>query len=93
MRKSIFAALAVTGALVLGPAAAQATPVTPYHAGHDHGTKPEKPKPKPKKPKAGDHQHGGHEHGDHEHSGHHKGQQDDGAHASGGYDSHRSHPR
>jgi hypothetical protein len=88
MRKSIFAALAVTGALVLGPAAAQATPVTPYHAGHDHGTKPEKPKPKPKKPKAESHEHGGHEHG-----GHHHWQHDDGAHASGGYDSHRSHPR
>lgn len=88
MRKSIFAALAVTGALVLGPAAAQATPVTPYHAGHDHGTKPEKPKPKPKKPKP---KHG-HEHG-HGHAGHHNGQQGNGAHASGGYDSHRSHPR
>ena len=86
MRKSIFAALAVTGVLVLGPAAAQATPVTPYHAGHDHGTKPEKPKPKPKKPKH-DHKHG------HEHAGHHNGQQGNGAHASGGYDSHRSHPR
>ena len=84
MRKSIFAALAVTGALVLGPTAAQATPVTPYHAGHDHGTKPEKPKPKPKKPKPKGHQHGGH---------HHNGQQGNGAHASGGYDSHRSHPR
>lgn len=86
MRKSTFAALAVTGALVLGPAAAQATPVTPYHAGHDHGTKPEKPKPKPKpeKPKPKGHQHGGH---------HHNGQQGNGAHASGGYDSHRSHPR
>ena len=88
MRKSIFAALAVTGALVLGPAAAQATPVTPYHAGHDHGTEPSKPKPKPKKPKPKkDHKHG------HEHAGHHNGQQDNGAHASGGYDSHRSHPR
>ena len=83
MRKSIFAALAVTGALVLGPAAAQATPVTPYHAGHDHGTKPDKPKPKPKKPnpKAD------------EKKGHHNGNQGNGAHASGGYDSHRSHPR
>jgi len=82
MRKSIFAALAVTGALVLGPAAAQATPVTPYHAGHDHGGKPEKPKPKPKpkKPKDGK-------------KGHHNGNQGNGAHASGGYDSHRSHPR
>jgi hypothetical protein len=89
MRKSIFAALAVTGALVLGPAAAQATPVTPYHAGHDHGTKPEKPKPKPKKPKPKDDHKKGHQHGGH----HHNGQQGNGAHASGGYDSHRSHPR
>jgi hypothetical protein len=87
MRKSIFAALAVTGALVVGPAAAQATPVTPYHAGHDHGTKSDKPKPKPKPKPKGDHEHG------HEHSGHSNGQHDNGAHASGGYDSHRSHPR
>ena len=86
MRKSIVGALTLTAALVLGPAAAQAAPITPYHAGHDHGTKPEtpKPKPKPKKPKPKGHQHGGH---------HHNGQQGNGAHASGGYDSHRSHPR
>ena len=90
MRRSIFAALAVTGALALGPTAAQATPVTPYHAGHDHGTKPQKPKPKPKKPKHGHEE--GHHHGDHA-GGHHNGQSDNGAHASGGYDSHRSHPR
>ncbi len=87
MRRSIFAALAVTGALVLGPAAAQATPVTPYHAGHDHGTKPDKPKPKPK-PKKPKGEKKGHHHGNH-----HNGQQGNGAHASGGYDSHRSHPR
>ena len=59
MRKGIVAALALTGALLVGPAA-QAASVDPMgalpgygldHAGHDHGTKPEKPKPKPKKPK------------------------------------------
>jgi hypothetical protein len=36
--------------------------------------------------------HQGHDHGHDHHHGHHKGH-DDGAHASGGYDSHRHHPR
>jgi hypothetical protein len=83
MRKSIVAALAITGALLVGPSA-QAAPVDPVgalpgygldHAGHDHGSKPDKPRPKPK-PKS------------EKHKGH-----SDAAHASGGYDSHRSHPR
>jgi hypothetical protein len=84
MRKSIVAALAITGALLVGPSA-QAAPVDPVgalpgygldHAGHDHGSKPDKPKPKKPKPKS------------EKHKGH-----SDAAHASGGYDSHRSHPR
>jgi len=79
MRRTVVAALAVTGALVLGPAAAQAAPVTPYHAGHDHGSEPAKPKPKPHKPKPKDEK-------KKEEQGH-----SDGSHASGGYDSHRSH--
>jgi hypothetical protein len=103
MHKVTVAALAVTGSLVVGPAAL-AAPIdpsgnvpgvyTPQHAGHDHGKKPNKPKPKPKKPDK--HYHGdhyGHDHGHHygHHHGHHHG--DDSAHASGGYDSHRRHPR
>ena len=81
MRRSVFAALTIAGALVLGPAAAQAAPVVPFHAGHDHddhGPKPEKPK---------DHHKDKHEHEGKKH--HHE--DDDGAHASGGYDDHRSH--
>jgi hypothetical protein len=85
MIKGIVAAVALTGSLVVGPAAL-AAPVDPAgslpgygleHAGHDHGAKPDKPKPKPKKPKHPDKKKG---HGD-------------SAHAGGGYDSHRSHPR
>jgi hypothetical protein len=83
MRKSIVAALTLTGALVLGPAAAHAAPIAPYHAGHDHGTKPAKPKPKPSKPKPKDDKKEGHGNGNH----------GNGAHDSDGYDSHRSHPR
>jgi hypothetical protein len=80
MRKGIVIALTVTGSLLLGPTAL-AAPVTPQHAGHDHGKKPDKPKPKPKKPDKGHKgkkQAGGHS---------------DSAHASGGYDSNRGHPR
>jgi hypothetical protein len=61
MRKGVVAALAVTGMLLSGPAAVAAPgdavrALPGYgldHAGHDHGTKPDKPKPKPKpkKPK------------------------------------------
>jgi hypothetical protein len=83
MRKSIVAALVLTGALVLGPPAAHAAQITPYHAGHDHSGKPAKPKPKPSKPKPKDEKKKGHGNGN----------QGNGAHASGGYDSHRSHPR
>jgi hypothetical protein len=97
MRKSIVAALAFTGAVLVGPAAALAAPVDPVgslpgygldHAGHDHGAKPE---PKHEKDHDGKHdgKHDGHHHGD----GHNKKYESDSAHASGGYDSHRSHPR
>jgi hypothetical protein len=88
MNKGIVAALALTGSLLVGPAAlaAPAEPsgnvpgsYTPQHAGHDHGKKPNKPRPKkPNKPNKSKRSHG--------HS-------DNGAHASGGYDSHRRHPR
>ena len=62
------------------------------HAGHDHGKKDDNKKHKKyKKYKKSKHSHGyGHDH-DHGHHHHHHG--DDGAHASGGYDSHRHHPR
>ena len=101
MRKSIVVALAVTASLLVGPAAlaASAEPsgalpgsYSPQHAGHDHGKKDESKK-KDKDDKKGKDEkkskhgyvrdHGG---GDHHHHG-------DGAHASGGYDSHREHPR
>lgn len=100
MKKGIVVALAVTGSLVAGPAALAATAEpsgfvpgssTPQHSGHDHGKKSDHDKKHGKLKKDG-HGHGkghhGHGHG-HGHHGHH----DDGAHASGGYDSHRSHPR
>jgi hypothetical protein len=99
------AALALTGSLLVGPAAV-AAPVepsgalpglyTPQHAGHDHGKKPAKTKKGDKKGgkkyskksyDGHDHEHG-HGHDDWHHHHH-----DDSAHASGGYDSHRSHPR
>jgi hypothetical protein len=88
MIKGMVAVAALTGSLVIGPAAL-AAPVDPIgttpgygleHAGHDHDAKPEKPKPKPDKD---DH---------HEKSGKKHGH-DDSSHAGGGYDSHRSHPR
>ena len=107
MRKGFVVALAVTGSLALGPAALAATAepsgalpgrFTPQHAGHDHGKKPDKPKKDDKKGKKGKKYskksfdgHDGHDHGhDHDHWHHHHG---DSAHASGGYDSHREHPR
>jgi hypothetical protein len=102
MRKGIVVALAVTGSLVVGPAALAATAepsgflpgaYRPQHSGHDHGKKSDHGKKHGKGKKDdhhghgdGDHGHGGHGHGHHHHH-------DDGAHASGGYDSHRSHPR
>jgi hypothetical protein len=87
MIKGMVATLALTGSLAVAPAAL-AAPVDPSgalpgygleHAGHDHGDKSDKPKPKPKpkKPKHSSHRH----------------QYDDSAHAGGGYDSHRHHPR
>ena len=92
MRKGFVVALAVTGSLVVGPAAL-AAPVEqsgalsgfykPQHSGHDHGKKDDKKHNKWKKHGHG-HSHG-HGHGHHHHH--------DGAHASGGYDSHREHPR
>ena len=87
MIKGIVAAVALTGSLVVGPAAL-AAPVDPAgslpgygleHAGHDHGAKPEKPKPKPDKKSD-------------EKSDKKKGHSDS-SHAGGDYDSHRSHPR
>ena len=86
MIKGIVAVAALTGSLVIGPAAL-AAPVDPIgtpgygleHAGHDHGAKPEKPeKPKPKPDKKKSDKKKGH---------------GDSSHAGGGYDSHRSHPR
>lgn len=87
MIKGMVASFALTGSLAVAPAAlaAPADPagtLTGYglqHGGHDHD-KPKPDKPKPKKPKHGDH------HG-------HKKKGDSGAHAGGGYDSHRRHPR
>jgi len=101
MRKGIVVALAVTGSLVVGPAALAATAepsgflpgaYAPQHSGSDHGKKSDHDKKHGKWKKSGrkdDHGHHGHGHGhDHGHHHHH-----DGAHASGGYDSHREHPR
>jgi hypothetical protein len=98
MRKGFVVALAVTGSLVVGPAAL-ATPAepsgalpgyfTPQHSGHDHGKKDEHKKHKKYKKSKHSHDHG-HRH-DHDHGHHHH--HDDSAHASGGYDSHRRHPR
>jgi hypothetical protein len=104
MRKGIVGALVLTGSLLAGPAAL-AAPVepsgalpgtyTPQHAGHDHGKKDDKKKDDDKKKgdkkKGGKSKHWhGHSHYDHHHHHHHDG---DSAHASGGYDSHREHPR
>ena len=85
MRKGIAVVLAVTGSLFVGPAAL-AAPVTPQHAGHDHGKKSDHGK-KHDKWKKHDHRHD--HHGDHHHHHHHH--HGDSAHASGGYDSHREH--
>ena len=108
MRKGFVVALAVTGSLAVGPAALAATAepsvaipgrYTPQHAGHDHGKKPDKPKKDEKKgKKKGDKKYSkksfdGHDHEQghgHDHWHHHH---DDSAHASGGYHSHREHPR
>src|SRR5688572_10452986 len=98
MRKGIVVALAVTGSLVVGPAALAATAEpflpgthTPQHSGHDHGKNSDHDKKhgKWKKDDHGHHGHHGHGHGHHGH-GHHP--HDDGAHASD-YHSHRQHPR
>ena len=95
MRKGVVVALAVTGSLMVGPSALAATAepsgvlpgsYRPAHAGHDHGKKDDKKKDEKKvgKPK---HWHGKSDgNWDHHHHG-------DSAHASGGYDSHREHPR
>ena len=99
MRKGIVVALAITGSLMAGPAARAATTdpsgaipgtYTPQHSGHDHGEKSDhgdKHGKGKKSWKKDDHGHHGHDHHGHGH-GH-----GDGAHASGGYDSHREHPR
>jgi hypothetical protein len=64
-----------------------------WHARHDHDKKSDKWKKSWKKDHDHGHGHGHHHHGhgddDHHHHHHHG----DGAHASGGYDSHREHPR
>ena len=95
MNKGIVFALALSGSLMVGPAAL-AAPVDPggslpgyglEHAGHDHGPPPDRPRHDDRRCDCRDHDHG-HGHGDHH--GHHD---DDSAHASGGYDSHRQHPR
>jgi len=107
MRKGIVVALAVTGSLMVGPAglaaptdASGALPDTysPQHAGHDHGKKGDKKKDDDKKKgdkkKGGKSKHWhGHGHGGHHHHHHHHHHDGDSAHASGGYDSHREHPR
>lgn len=88
MNKSVVAAVVLTGSLLAGPAALaapadRAGALPGYrleHAGHDHGPKPDKPEPDTRKPKPK--QPKGHRHRD-----------GDSAHASGGYDSHRHHPR
>jgi hypothetical protein len=92
MIKGITVAAVLTGALLVGPAApaAQADPIgTPgyglEHAGHDHGPMPEEPAPGKHHDKDGDRDHDRHSGKKHGH--------DDSAHAEGGYDSHRSHPR
>ena len=94
MIKSIVVAAAVAGSLIVGPAAL-AAPVDPIgttpgygleHAGHDHDAQPAKPKPEPdKKPDRSDTKS---DKKSDEKKGH-----GDSAHAGGGYDSHRSHPR
>jgi hypothetical protein len=100
MRKVYVVALAVTGLLVGGPTALAAPEPsgnlpgydTPQHSsGHDHGKKAHDHNKHDKGKKSSKHDDGhGHGHHDHAHGHHHHG---DGAHASGGYDSHRSHPR
>ena len=94
-------ALAISGLLVAGPSALAVVSAQPAgalpgygleHSGHDHH--------KPKKHRHGHghghghdghgHGHGHHGHGHGHHHGHHHG---DSAHASGGYDAHRRHPR
>ncbi|MGH9009890.1 MAG: hypothetical protein ACRDYF_08605 [Acidimicrobiia bacterium] len=103
MRKGIVVALALTGSLLVGPAAL-AAPVepsgalpgtyTPQHSGHDHGKKYDKSKKSWKKSHKSKESHGhGHGHGHHHGHGHGHHHHGDSAHASGGYDSHRSHPR
>jgi hypothetical protein len=93
MRKGIIASLALSSLLLTGPAALAAPAADPVgslpghglmHAGHDHGDdKADKPKPKPKKSKD-----------KYENKGKKKGKaKSSGAHASGGYDHHRSHSR
>jgi len=96
MNKGIVFALALSGSLMVAPAAL-AAPVDPggslpgyglEHAGHDNGPMPERPKP--------DHHDKDHDQdrdrGHDRHSGK-KHRHDDSAHAGGDYDSHRSHPR
>ena len=90
MIKGMVASLALTGSLAVAPAAL-AAPADPagaptgyglLHAGHDH----DKPKPdKPKSDKKSKHS----DHDDHKN----KKKGNSGAHAGGGYDSHRHHPR
>jgi hypothetical protein len=97
MNKGIVLALAVSGSLLAGPAAlaapAGATGSLPgyrlEHAGHDHGPEPDRRGPKADHCDCHDHGQG-HGHGDGHRHGRHD---DDSAHASGGYDSHRHHPR
>ena len=87
MIKGIVVVAALAGSLVVAPAAL-AAPIDPAgavpgygleHAGHDHGPAPERPKPRPDKR---------HDEKSDKKKGH-----GDSAHAEGGYDSHRSHPR
>jgi hypothetical protein len=103
MRKGFVVALAVTGSLVMGPAALAATAepsgalpglYTPQHAGHDHGKKPEKPKKDGKKgTKKGGKKYSKKSYGEFHDHGHGHSHDHDSAHAGGGYDAHRSHPR
>ena len=97
MNKGIVFALALSGSLMVGPAAL-AAPVDPgsslpgyglEHAGHDHGPAPDRPRHDDRHCDCHDHDHG---HGEH-HGDRHGHDDDDSAHASGGYDSHRRHPR
>ena len=102
------AALAISGLLVAGPSALAIITPTPAgalpgygleHSGHDHDGDHDKPKWRNDK-RHDDHRHGhrddhrhGHDrHGHHRHGGHGH-HHHDGAHAGGGYDEHRRHPR